>query len=78
VVSEEEDETERALVVRAAMKLVQGRVASRTFEAATRTLLGGEPTDVVAAKLGMRPGAVLVAKTRFLHKMRAELGELLD
>jgi RNA polymerase sigma-70 factor (ECF subfamily) len=78
VVPAEEDNTERALVVRAAMEQVRGRLAAHTYEAALRTLVGGEPTDVVAAALGMKPGAVLVAKTRFLHKLRAELGELLD
>jgi RNA polymerase sigma-70 factor, ECF subfamily len=74
----EDEETERALVVRVAMDQIRGRVANHTWEAATRTLLGGEPTDVVAAALGMKPGAVHVAKTRFLQKLREELGELLD
>lgn len=74
----EEDETERGLVVRAALVQVRGRVAPHTWEAATRTLLAGEPTDVVAAALGMKSGAVLVAKSRFLQRLRAELGELLD
>jgi RNA polymerase sigma-70 factor (ECF subfamily) len=74
----EDEDTERAIVVRVAVEHVRSRVAPQTFEAATRTLVGGEPTDVVAASLGMRPAAVLVAKSRFLNKLREELGELLD
>jgi RNA polymerase sigma-70 factor (ECF subfamily) len=74
----EEEETERAIVVRVAVEHVRRRVEAHTFEAATRTLVGGEPTEVVAASLGMTSAAVLVAKSRFLNKLREELGELLD
>jgi RNA polymerase sigma-70 factor (ECF subfamily) len=74
----EEEETERAIVVRVAVEHVRHRVEPHTFEAATRTLVGGEPTEVVAASLGMKPAAVLVAKSRFLNKLCEELGELLD
>jgi hypothetical protein len=77
MVPAKEDARERMLVVRAAMERVRGKVQTHTYEAAKRTLRG-EPTEVVAADLGMTRGAVLTAKCRVLKMLRAELGELLD
>jgi RNA polymerase sigma factor (sigma-70 family) len=76
-VPREEEETERALVVRAALEQVRGKVEPKTYEAATRTLLG-EPTAVVAAALGMTAGAVHVAKSRVLKILREVCDEHLD
>lgn len=73
----EVEETERALVVRAALEQIRGTVEPKTYEAATRTLLG-EPTAGVAAALGMTTGAVHVAKSRILQKLRAICDEHLD
>jgi RNA polymerase sigma-70 factor (ECF subfamily) len=38
---------------------------------------GKSPKDV-GAELGMSPGAVRVAKSRVLHRLREELGDLLE
>jgi len=84
---EEEDTTEgegetpveRALVdelLRAALESVRARVKPHTYEAFSRTVLDGRPPADVAEELGMTAGAVRVAKTRVLQRLRAELGEL--
>jgi RNA polymerase sigma-70 factor (ECF subfamily) len=77
---EEEDklaeEEERGLFDRA-LELVQSEFETRTWQAFWRTVIEGQNPKDVAADLGMSPGAVRVAKSRVLHRLREELGDLM-
>jgi RNA polymerase sigma-70 factor (ECF subfamily) len=59
-----------------ALGMIRGEFEPRTWEAFWRTAVGGCTAADVAAELGMTPGAVRVAKSRVLHRLRAELGDL--
>jgi RNA polymerase sigma-70 factor (ECF subfamily) len=69
------DEGERELFARA-LALIRGEFEERTWSAFWRTAVEGRAAGDVAAELSMSPGAVRVAKSRVLHRLRAELGDL--
>jgi RNA polymerase sigma-70 factor (ECF subfamily) len=68
------DDGERGLFGRA-LNLIRGEFEERTWVAFWRTAVEGRPTADVAADLGMSPGAVRVAKSRVLHRLREALGD---
>jgi RNA polymerase sigma-70 factor, ECF subfamily len=67
---------DRALFLRA-LELLRGDFEERTWQAFWRTTVDGRPPRDVADELGMSAGAVRVAKSRVLHRLREELGDLL-
>jgi RNA polymerase sigma-70 factor (ECF subfamily) len=71
------DDGESGLFARA-LDLIRGEFEERTWAAFWRTAVEGQPAADVAADLGMSPGAVRVAKSRVLHRLRAELGDLAE
>jgi RNA polymerase sigma-70 factor, ECF subfamily len=73
----QEDGGERALFARA-LDLIRGEFEQRTWAAFWGTAVEGRATKDVAADLAMTPGAVRVAKSRVLHRLRTELGDLMD
>jgi RNA polymerase sigma-70 factor (ECF subfamily) len=59
-----------------ALNLIRNEFEERTWQAFWRTAVEGQaPTDV-GAELSMSPGAVRVAKSRVLRRLREELGDL--
>ena len=68
-------EEERALFHRA-LDLIRAEFEPRTWQAFWQTTIDGRAPKDVAADLGMSPGAVRVAKSRVLHRLREELGDL--
>jgi RNA polymerase sigma-70 factor (ECF subfamily) len=72
-----DDEGERALFLRA-LDLIREEFAPQTWAAFWGTAVEGRTAKDVAADLAMTSGAVRVAKCRVLHRLRAELGDLLD
>jgi RNA polymerase sigma-70 factor (ECF subfamily) len=68
---------EAGLVGRA-LELVRSCFEDRTWQAFVRTAVEGRSPKEVAGELGMSPGAVRVAKSRVLHRLREELGDLLE
>jgi RNA polymerase sigma-70 factor (ECF subfamily) len=72
-----EGKADRGLFGRA-LKLIRADFEDRTWEAFWRTAVGGEAAKDVAADLGMTPGAVRVAKSRVLQRLREELGDLIE
>jgi RNA polymerase sigma-70 factor (ECF subfamily) len=66
---------ERALFHRG-LELIRSEFEERTWQAFWRTAVEGRAAADVAAELGMSPGAVRVAKSRVLHRLREELGDL--
>jgi RNA polymerase sigma-70 factor (ECF subfamily) len=70
------EEAENALLHRA-LELIRGEFETRTWEAFWQTTVEGRTAIDVAADLSMTAGAVRVAKSRVLHRLRTDLGELL-
>ena len=72
-------DSEEALggLYRRALQLVQSEFEGRTWEAFWRSAVDGHAPADVAHDLGMTPAAVRKAKSRVLHRLREEVGELL-
>jgi RNA polymerase sigma-70 factor (ECF subfamily) len=68
---------ERGLFHRA-LEFIRGDFEERTWRAFWRTAVDGESAQDVATELGMSSGAVRVAKSRVLQRLREELGDLMD
>jgi RNA polymerase sigma-70 factor (ECF subfamily) len=60
-----------------ALELIRGEFEPRTWEAFWQTAVEGRAAADVAADLSMTPGAVRVAKSRVLHRLRTDLRDLL-
>ena len=79
--SEEEsngDEPVERGLFRRALDLIRHDFEERTWQAFWRTAVEGQSPQEVAEALSMSPGAVRVAKCRVLHRLREELGEVVD
>ena len=74
--SREEEESEAGLLYRRAVEQVRGDFAERTWRAFWLTAVEDRAAGEVALELGMSPGAVRVAKSRVLRRLREELGEI--
>ncbi len=70
------DEAEGALLHRA-LELLRKEFEPKTWQAFWQTAVDGRSAADVAADLSMSPGAVRVAKSRVLQRLRADLGELI-
>jgi RNA polymerase sigma-70 factor (ECF subfamily) len=60
------------------VRLIRGEFEERTWEAFWRMTVDGRKAAEVAAELGMTPGAVYVAKSRVLRRLRERFAGLLD
>lgn len=65
-------------LVRRALEMIRNDFTPRTWQAFWRATVDGQRPVDVAEELQMQPGAVRVAKSRVLQRLRQELGELLD
>ena len=72
-----EKEYQRRLTDRA-MQLVEGEFQPATWKAFWQTAVDGQPAAEVGAGLGMSPGAVYVAKSRVLARLREEVRRMID
>lgn len=66
-----------ALFLRA-LEVIRKDFREPTWQAFWRVVVDGRSAAEVAEELNMRPGTVRVAKSRVLHRLRQELGELLE
>ena len=64
-------------VLHRALRQIRAEFEPRTWDAFWQTAVNGRSAGDVAAELGMTPGAVRVAKSRVLHRLRTDLGDLL-
>jgi RNA polymerase sigma-70 factor (ECF subfamily) len=71
------DNAERRLFFRL-LDLIRAEFEERTWQAFWRTAVDGQTPKEVAADLHMSAGAVRVAKYRVLHRLREELGDLME
>ena len=69
-----EETAERRLLGRG-LELIRDEFEVRTWKAFWETAVEGRPAKEVALDLGMTPGAVRVARSRVLRRLREELGE---
>jgi RNA polymerase sigma-70 factor (ECF subfamily) len=58
-----------------ALELIRAEFQERTWRAFWRVVVEGQSPQVIAQELNMSPGAVRVAKSRVLHRLRLELGD---
>lgn len=73
----EDGQVQHALFLRA-LELVRSDFKDKTWKAFWRVVVDGQTPKDVAAELEMQPGAVRVAKSRVLQRLRRDLGELLE
>jgi RNA polymerase sigma-70 factor (ECF subfamily) len=59
-----------------ALESIRGEFHQRTWQAFWKVVVEGRETAEVAAALDMKPGAVRVAKSRVLMRLRRELGDV--
>jgi RNA polymerase sigma-70 factor (ECF subfamily) len=72
------DREHDAHLVGRAMALVRPDFADTTWEAFTRQSQDGQPAREVAGELRISVNAALVAKSRVLRRLRAELAGMID
>ncbi len=72
-----DEEGEAGRLLRAALRLVRGQVQEQTWQAFWKVVVEGRTPEQAGEELAMRPGAVRVAKSRVLSRLRAELGDLI-
>ena len=72
-----EAKAEHALYCRA-LDLIHSEFKESTWRAFWRTAVDGQSARDVADELSISAGAVRVARSRVLHRLREELGDLLD
>jgi RNA polymerase sigma-70 factor (ECF subfamily) len=65
-------------VLRCLLDLVEQEFEPKTFRAFRRLTLDGATGAEVAAELGLSVGAVYVAKTRVMRRIREEAAGLID
>jgi RNA polymerase sigma-70 factor (ECF subfamily) len=61
-----------------ALGMLRAEFAERTWQAFWRATVDGQPAPAVAEELGMTANAVRMAKSRVLHRLREELGDLVQ
>lgn len=66
---------EEAIVVRAALDVLNAEFEPRTWKAFWRVVVDGQPAARVAEELGTSSNAVYLAKSRVLRRLREELEE---
>jgi RNA polymerase sigma-70 factor (ECF subfamily) len=72
-----DDHLEQRLLERA-LESIRDQFEERTWQAFWQTAIQGRLTRDVATELAMSPGAVRVAKSRVLQRLREELGDLAE
>jgi RNA polymerase sigma-70 factor (ECF subfamily) len=78
--ADEEDDppSELEALQRRALELVRDQVEERTWQAFWFTAIEGHSPNDIAASLGITPTAVRVAKSRVLHRLKEQFGDLIQ
>jgi RNA polymerase sigma-70 factor (ECF subfamily) len=77
-VAELAEEEYRTYLVGQALRLMHAEFAEADWQACWQTIVENRPAGEVAAELGLTINQVYLAKSRILHRLRAELKGLLD
>jgi RNA polymerase sigma-70 factor (ECF subfamily) len=73
---EDDPPAEVDVLYRRALELVRRQFEERTWHAFWQTVAEGRPPADVAADLGVTPAAVRKAKSRVLHRLKQQFGDL--
>lgn len=73
----EDTDEELGSLYHRALELVRSEFETRTWEAFWRSTVDGQAPGLVAAELGVSAAAVRKAKSRVLHRLREEIGDLI-
>jgi RNA polymerase sigma-70 factor, ECF subfamily len=73
-----EEAEQFSLLVRRAMVQLRGEFQPKSWQAFWRTAVDQQASADVAVELGMTANAVRMAKSRVLHRLREELGDLVE
>ncbi len=76
-VQSNDGEAHNGLFLRA-LEVIRQDFADRTWQAFWQIVVEGKTPKEVGERLSMRPGTVRVAKSRVLHRLRQQLGDILD
>jgi RNA polymerase sigma-70 factor (ECF subfamily) len=77
--SEEEDPAEEMDGLRRrALELVRSEFEERTWRAFWQTVVEGRSPVDIAAEMGVTPTAIRMAKSRVLHRLKEEFGDLIQ
>jgi RNA polymerase sigma-70 factor (ECF subfamily) len=60
------------------MDQLRGEFQAKSWQAFWRTAVDQQPSSEVGVELGMSANAVRMAKSRVLHRLREELGDLVE
>jgi RNA polymerase sigma-70 factor (ECF subfamily) len=63
---------------RRALEIVRSEFAERTWQAFWQTVVEGRAPADIAAEMGVSPTAVRMAKSRVLHRLKEEFGDLIQ
>ena len=74
---EEDEPSEVRALYRRALELVRGEFEERTWHLFWQAGMEGRAPAEVAAEMGVTPAAVRKAKSRVLHRLQHEVGDLL-
>lgn len=72
------DREYQQMVLKQALRVMQSEFEPRTWKACWEVVFADRPAADVAAELGMSVGAVYVAKSRVLQRLRQELSGLIE
>ena len=73
-----EESAQLSALFHRAVRLLRDEFEDRTWQAFWRTAVDDQPAAAVAQELGMTANAVRMAKSRVLHRLRTELGDLVE
>jgi RNA polymerase sigma-70 factor (ECF subfamily) len=73
-----DDREYRTHIASRALRLIQDEFATPTWQAFWAVVVDERPAKEVAAKLGLSPNAIYLARARVLRRLRAELAGLMD
>jgi RNA polymerase sigma-70 factor (ECF subfamily) len=76
--SDSEEAEQFSLLVRHAMAQLRDEFQPKSWQAFWRTTVDQQASADVAVELGMTANAVRMAKSRVLHRLREELGDLVE
>jgi RNA polymerase sigma-70 factor (ECF subfamily) len=71
------DPDEERMLYRQALEIIRGEFEPKTWEAFWKVTAEGRSAADVATELGITPNAVYLARSRILHRLRAEFEELI-
>jgi RNA polymerase sigma-70 factor (ECF subfamily) len=73
-----DDAVQMSALFHRALDLLRGEFEPRTWEAFWRTAVDAQSSSDVGKELGMTANAVRMARSRVLHRLREELGDLVQ